>query len=88
MSKEELIGKLQMVYVGDKNALNELVGYYDGLKEIVQMVQQDNINLYQALNEIKDKLLCYGETFDGDVHQQFQRECLQIIYKVLGDDEK
>ena len=27
MNKEELIGKLQMVYVGDKNALNELINY-------------------------------------------------------------
>ena len=31
MNKEELIGKLQMVYVGDKNALNEMIDYYDDL---------------------------------------------------------
>ena len=30
-TKEELIGKLQMVYVGDKNALNEMIDYYDEL---------------------------------------------------------
>ena len=42
MNKEELIGKLQMVYVGDKNALNELIGYYDGLKEVIEIVQQEN----------------------------------------------
>ena len=45
MNKEELIGKLQMVYVGDKNALNELIGYYDGLKEVIGMVQQENQKL-------------------------------------------
>ena len=33
MNKEELIGKLQMVYVGDRNALNEMIGYYEGLKQ-------------------------------------------------------
>ena len=42
MSKEELIVKLQMVYVGDKNALNELIGYYDGLKEVIEILQQQN----------------------------------------------
>ena len=31
MNKEELIGKLQMVYVGDKNALNEMIDYYGEL---------------------------------------------------------
>lgn len=31
MNKEELIGKLQMVYVVDKNALNEIIDYYDEL---------------------------------------------------------
>ena len=31
MSKEEFIAKLQMVYVGDRNAFNELVSVYDNL---------------------------------------------------------
>ena len=42
MDKEELIGKLQMVYVGDRNALNELIGYYDGLKQVTEELQQEN----------------------------------------------
>lgn len=29
MNREEFIAKLQMVYVGDRNALNEIVGVYD-----------------------------------------------------------
>ena len=45
MNKEELIGKLQMVYVGDKNALNELIGYYDGLKQGIEELQQENQKL-------------------------------------------
>ena len=45
MNKEELIGKLQMVYVGDRNALNELIGYYDGLKEVIEIVQEENKRL-------------------------------------------
>ena len=45
MNKEELIGKLQKVYVGDKNALNELIGYYDGLKQGIEELQQENEKL-------------------------------------------
>lgn len=51
MSKEELIGKLQMVYVGDRNALNELIGYYDGLKEVVEIVQQENQKYKEVINK-------------------------------------
>ena len=45
MNKEELIGKLQMVYVGDKNALDELIGYYDGLKQVIEELQQEKQQL-------------------------------------------
>lgn len=49
MNKEELIGKLHMIYAGDRNALEEMVGYYDGLKECIEIVQQEN-------KELKEKL--------------------------------
>ena len=55
MNKEELIGKLQMVYVGDKNALNELIGYYDGLKEVVELLKKEN----QKYKEVIDKAIEY-----------------------------
>ena len=55
MNKEELIGKLQMVYVGDRNALNELIGYYDGLKEVIEIVQQEN----KKYKEVIDKAIKY-----------------------------
>lgn len=58
MNKEELIGKLQMVYVGDRNALNELIGYYDGLKEVVEIVQQEN----QKYKEVIEKAIEYIES--------------------------
>lgn len=53
MNKEELIGKLQMVYVGDKNALNELIGYYDGLKQGIEELQQEN----KKYKEVFDKAI-------------------------------
>lgn len=42
MDREELIGKLHMVYVGDKNALDELTGYYDGLKQVIEILKEKN----------------------------------------------
>ena len=53
MTKEELIGKLQMVYVGDKNALDEMVGYYDGLKQGIEELQHQN----QKYKEVIDKAI-------------------------------
>ena len=52
MNREELIGKLQMVYVGDKNALNELIGYYDGLKDVIKILQQENARLKEIENKL------------------------------------
>lgn len=53
MNKTELIGKLNMIYVGDKNALDEMVGYYDGLKEVIKLVQEEN----KELKEKRDRAL-------------------------------
>ena len=54
MNKEELIGKLQMVYIGDKNALNELIGYYDGLKQVIEELQQENKQLKYNWNKLRE----------------------------------
>ena len=56
MNKEELIGKLQMVYLGDINALHELIGYYDGLKQGIEIVQQENRKLKEVIDKIKNIL--------------------------------
>lgn len=59
MNKEELIGKLQMVYVGDKNALNELIGYYDGLKEVVELLKKEN----QKYKEVIEKAIKFIDNY-------------------------
>ena len=33
MNKEEFIGKLQMVYVGDRNAIDEIISEYENFME-------------------------------------------------------
>ena len=70
MNKEELIGKLQMVYVGDTNALNELIGYYDGLKQGIEQLQQEN----QKYKEVIDKAIEY--IYDNDLfHEEYNGGC-------------
>ena len=64
MNKEELIGKLQMVYVGDKNAVNEVIGYYDGLKQGIEELQQENQKLKKQLKEWENHLKCSKEMLD------------------------
>ena len=35
MNKEEFIGKLQLIYVGDRNAIDEIISEYDRLNNII-----------------------------------------------------
>ena len=46
MNKEEFIGKLEMVYVGDRNAFNEIVEYNQKLKNelVYSKVEIDRLN--------------------------------------------
>ena len=85
MNKEELIGKLQMVYVGDKNALNELIGYYDGLKQGIEELQQEN----QKYKEVFDKVNKYLHTraikkcYNGKVYCGFDGLQAQVFEDIL-----
>ena len=56
MSKEEFIAKLQMVYVGDRNAFNELVQVYD--------------KLLQKNSKAIEKLYCWGEALNPDFQKE------------------
>ena len=76
MNREELIAKLQMVYVGDKNALNELIGYYDGLKDVIEILQQENarlkVKIDKAINLLEDNQFIWSAMDD---------EILEILRK-------
>lgn len=83
MNKEELIGKLQMVYVGDINALNELIGYYDGLKEVIEIVKQENQELKEEINKISKKELKVMNMLYSIEYGTLTRERLNQIEEVL-----
>ena len=52
MTKEEFMAKLQMVYVGDKNAFNELIYAYD------DMQKRNNKAIEYINKQIKDNYYC------------------------------
>ena len=80
MNKEELIGKLQMVYVGDTNALNELIGYYDGLKQGIDELQQENKKYKEVFDKAKTKLE-QGITFCQNDSQGLYDICNIAIHR-------
>ena len=63
MNKEELIGKLQMVYVGDKNALNEMIDYYDELFDEMSNWREEAKELKKQLKK-KNKPQIFIDTQD------------------------
>ena len=83
MNKEELIGKLQMVYVGDKNALNELIGYYDGLKQVIEELQQENKQLKQQFDKYKKKITPLKMLQQLEVLQQENQKYKEVIDKAI-----
>lgn len=54
--------------------IHKLLDYITNLKN--QLQQKENI-----MKEVREKLLCYGETFDLKVHQEMQKELLEILDK-------
>lgn len=56
MDKEEFIGKLQMVYVGDRNAFNEIVEDNQKLKNEVVYSKVEIDRLNNIIEEQKKEL--------------------------------
>ena len=51
MNKEEFIGKLQMVYVGDRNAIDEIISEYDRLNNIIEEIENTIENFMENHTE-------------------------------------
>ena len=68
MTKEEFIGKLQMAYIGDKNALNECIQEYLRLREVIS----------KAIEYINNHDLTCNE----NCLVQYEKELLDILKEV------
>ena len=60
MSREEFIGKLQMVYVGDRNAFNDIVCAYDS----VLSANEKAIEYIKENKRLKETLEEHDETLE------------------------
>ena len=93
MNKEELLGTLQMGYVGDINALNELIGYYDGLKQEIEIVQQQNQKYKEVIDRAtkNEEEIMYLANKVAITTQNLEikavRDRLEEIFKILKEVE-
>lgn len=51
MNREEFIGKLEMVYVGDRNAIDEIISEYDRLNNIIEEIENTIENFMENHTE-------------------------------------
>ena len=67
MNREEFIGKLQMVYVGDRNAIDEIISEYDRLNNIINKLEKwliDKQDLTCGCGITVDYLYAYENCLD------------------------
>jgi len=68
MTREEFIGKLQMVYVGDRNAIDEIISEYDRLNNIINEalgIANERFNYYSNhKNNNQEHLEDWGNIFN------------------------
>ena len=65
MSKEEFIGKLQLVYVGDKRASKDIILEYDRLNNIINELEKyliEHIDEYRDMEQ--DAMFEFGLVLD------------------------
>ena len=93
ISKEKIIDRRNRLMMMMNN-------YEEQLKEQLKIIDKDNRTLQQEniclrekikllhsiIKEVREKLLCYGETFDSKIHQEMQKELLDKINKEEKND--
>lgn len=70
MTREEFIGKLRSIYVGEENAIDEIISEYDRLNNIIneleKWLKKEHENGYEvyylmAIQDVLDKLKALKE---------------------------
>lgn len=91
MGKNQLLAKINKAVETleeQERHIKEANAEIERLKEDNKYLNKVNIELSTEKNilnniikEVREKLLCYGETFDLKLHQQMQKELLEILDK-------
>lgn len=81
MNRDEFIGKLQMVYVGDRNAIDEIVEDNQKLKNEVVYSKVEIDRLNNIINELENFI--NNEIFTALDKKHVFNEEADTFYKVL-----
>ena len=84
MNKTEYIGKLNALYVGEKNCLEELITIYDEKDKEIERLNNIINELEKWLEERLDKLDING--YDDDVFNGIEL-ALHKLQELKGSDE-
>ena len=85
MSREEFIGKLEMVYVGDRNAFNDIVCAYDSLLSKNEKAVEYNNRL---IKDTKDFYRPITDTiYSGDCIIDIAKNNINILQNGSENDD-
>ena len=89
MNKEEFIGKLQMVYVGDKNAIDEIVEDNQKLKNEVVYSKVEIDRLNNIIDELEKWLIKHIDEYrDMEQDAMFEFGLVLDKLKTLKEENK
>ena len=58
MTREEFIGKLRSIYVGEENAIDEIISEYDRVNNISKELVEDIFTLLRVIDSNVKELKC------------------------------
>lgn len=90
MNKEFVKDSLNEISAHEIDILSYLVNNFMTKKDLYYSkcsLMNENTNLKQALNEIRNILSKYKEHCEYVIFSEMTQKCLQIIDKILGDEK-
>lgn len=87
MSKEELVGKLNLIYVGNKDALDEMIGYYDGLKMVIEQLKKDNKKQKTIIQQVVKEIERFSYCKQTDTYDSLGDSFIRNMHVILKGDE-
>ena len=87
MNKEEFIGKLQLVYVGDKRASKEIISEYDRLNNIINELEK---YIVEEIDDAQEELniILQGNNLDYKNECTKEFNCIKNALDMLLDKLK
>lgn len=89
MNKEEFIGKLQMVYVGDRNAFNEIVEDNQKLKNLVVYSKVEIDRLNNIIKELSKDVDMWNRKYNEqfNIINELEKWLIETDEKYWGDED-